>query len=158
MAAKVQMGSIPTGWDDWKPGMTDANKVTALEWKEALSNAGHTIKDITDTTMNRLAYKIADGVNAGDPSDVIGRSLNEILDNPARSEMIAQTETARMLTNASMAQYRAFGVAQWTWITSAGACASVCAPHEGLHYPVGESLIPAHPYCRCAASPYIEGQ
>lgn len=157
MAAKVQMGNIPTGWDSWKPGMTDANSITALEWKETLQQAGITLKGITDTTVNRLAYRIADGVNNGDPSDVIARSLNDVLDDPARAEKIAQTETARMLNNAATAQYAAYGVTEWTWVTSAGACASVCAPKEGLHFPVGENLIPAHPYCRCAASPYIEG-
>lgn len=157
LAAKVQMGNVPTGWDAWKPGMTDANKITALEWKETLSNARITLKGITDTTMDRLAYRIADGVNAGDPSDTIARSLNELLDDPERATKIAQTETARMLTNAAMDQYALFGVAEWTWVTSAGACPAVCAPNEGKHYPVGETLIPAHPYCRCAASPLIEG-
>jgi 8-oxo-dGTP pyrophosphatase MutT (NUDIX family)/phage portal protein BeeE len=157
MAAKVQMGDTPPNWGTWTPGMTDANQITALGWKEALQNAGITLKEITDTTVNRLAYKIADGVNAGDPSDVIGRALNDVLDDPVRSLMIAQTETARMLTDAAMAQYQALGVAQWTWVTSAGACPEVCSPKDGLHFPVGESLIPAHPYCRCAAAPYIEG-
>lgn len=157
LSAQVQMGDVPTGWGSWKPGMTDANKITALGWKEALDASGHTIKDVTDTTMIRIANKIADGVNAGDPSDVIGRSLRDVLDDPARAEMIAQTETARMLTNAALTQYAALGLSEWVWVTSAGACPSVCAPNEGKHYPVGETLIPAHPYCRCAASPLIEG-
>ncbi|MFC0456721.1 phage portal protein [Arthrobacter liuii] len=159
MAAKVQMGKIPTGWDDWKPGMTDANQITALGWKETLNNAGITLKGITDTTVNKLAYRIADGVNAGDPSDVIARSLNDVLDDPARAEKIAQTETARMLNNAATAQYAEFGVTEWVWVTSAGACSTGanCSAKDGKHFPVGENLIPAHPYCRCAASPYIEG-
>lgn len=165
MAAKMQLasfeptadGSTPKGWDTWKPGMTDANKITALGWKEALDDAGITLKGITDTTVNKLAYRIADGVNAGDPSDVIAAALDEVLADPARSTMIAQTETARMLTNAAMDQYAAFGVKQWTWVVSAGACPNVCAPHDGKHYPIDETLIPAHPYCRCAASPYLEG-
>ncbi|WP_284984290.1 phage portal protein [Arthrobacter sp. efr-133-TYG-118] len=157
MAATVQMGTIPTGWDAWKPGMTDANSITASGWKEALDASGHTIQGITDTTMNRLANRIADGVNAGDPADVIGKALAEVLGDEGRAQLIAHTETARMLTNAAMAQYQALGVTEWTWVTSAGACPSVCAPNDGKHFPVGESLIPAHPYCRCAASPYIEG-
>ncbi|MDQ0241171.1 phage portal protein [Arthrobacter bambusae] len=157
MAAQKQMGDVVPNWSTWEPGMTDANKITALGWKEALDASGHTIKDVADTTIRRLANRIADGVNAGDPSDVIGRSLREILDDPARAEMIAQTETARMLTNAAMAQYQALGLNEWVWVTSAGACSSICAPNEGKHFPVGESLIPAHPFCRCAASPLIEG-
>lgn len=157
MAAQKQMGDVVPNWSTWEPGMTDANKITALGWKEALDNAGHTIKGITDTTMQRLANRIADGVNAGDPSDVIGRSLRDLLDDPARAEKIAVTETARMLNQASLYQYQALGLNEWVWVTSAGACPSVCAPNEGKHFPLGESLIPAHPYCRCAASPLIEG-
>ena len=159
MAAKVQMGSIPTGWDTWKPGMADVNQITALGWKEALADAGLTIKDITDTTVRRLAYKIADGVNAGDPSDVIAGALDEVLGDPARSVMIAQTETARMLTNASLAQYAAMGVKQWDLVVSAGACATVCIPEEANnpHSNDDRNRPPLHPYCRCAATPHIEG-
>lgn len=167
MAAQKQLqsfeptvdGSNPKGWSDWKPGMTDANKITALGWKEALDNSGHTIKGITDTTMQRLANRIADGVNDGDPSDVIGRSLRDLLDDPARAEKIAVTETARMLNQASMFQYQALGVTQWDWIGSADACSEICIKGiAGGPYRVDQdSLIPAHPYCRCAASPHIEG-
>ena len=159
MAAKVQMGSIPTGWDDWKPGMTDANQITALGWKEALSDAGITLKGITDTTVNNLAYRIADGVNNGDPSDVIGRSLDDILDDPARSELIAHTETARMLTNAAMDQYALFGVKQWDLVTSAGACPTCLSLEDQNPHDIGDGKQPpVHPRCRCAASPHIEGQ
>lgn len=166
MAAKVQLdsyspkfaGDFPPGWADWKPGLTDANKITALGWKEALDNSGHTIKGITDTTMRRLANRIADGVNAGDPSDVIGRSLRDLLDDPARAEKIAVTETARMLNNAAMYQYQALGVTQWDWIGSADACPEVCIPGiaKGPYSTDQDSLIPAHPFCRCAASPHIQ--
>jgi hypothetical protein len=159
MSAQKQMGATVPDWGAWKPGMTDANQITALGWKEALEASGHTIKDVTDTTINRLAYKIADGVNAGDPSDVIGRSLRDVLGDPARSEMIAQTETARMLTNAAMAQYQALGVTHWDWIGSADACSETCIPGiaGGPYRTDQDALIPAHPFCRCAASPHIEG-
>ena len=158
MAAQVQMGNAPVGWGSWVPGMTDANSITALGWKEALDASGHTIKGITDTTIQRLANRIADGVNAGDPSDVIGRQLADILGDPGRSEMIAVTETARMLNNASMYQYKALGVTQWDWIGSADACPEVCIPGiaKGPYSVEQDALIPAHPYCRCAASPHIQ--
>lgn len=159
MAAKVQMGNIPTGWDTWKPGMTDANKITALEWKETLQEAGITLKGITDTTVNKLAYRIADGVNNGDPSDVIGGMLDDVLGDPLRSELIAHTETARMLTNAAMDQYRLFGVKQWDLVTSAGACPTCLSLEDQNPHDVGDGKQPpVHPRCRCAASPHLEGQ
>jgi HK97 family phage portal protein len=159
MAAKVQMGQIPTGWDAWKPGMTDANQITALGWKETLQEAGISLKGITDTTVNRLAYRIADGVNAGDPSDVIGGALDDILGDPLRSELIAHTETARMLTNAAMDQYALFGVKQWDLVTSAGACPTCQSLEDQNPHDVGDGKQPpVHPRCRCAASPHLEGQ
>lgn len=159
MAAKVQMGETVPNWDTWVPGMNDANKITALGWKEALDASGHAIKGITDTTIQRIANRIADGVNAGDPSDVIGRGLRDLLDgDAARAEKIAVTETARMLNNAAMYQYQAMGVTQWDWIGSADACPEVCIPGiaKGPYNVDQDSLIPAHPFCRCAASPHIQ--
>lgn len=159
MAAKVQMGNIPTGWADWKPGMTDANQITALGWKEALNDAGITLKGITDTTVNKLAYRIADGVNAGDPSDVIGGMLDDVLGDPLRAELISHTETARMLTNAAMDQYALFGVKQWDLVTSAGACPTCQSLEDQNPHDVGDGKQPpVHPRCRCAASPHLEGQ
>lgn len=159
MAAKVQMGTIPPGWDTWKPGMTDANRVTELGWKETLDDAKITLKGITDTTMNKLAYRIADGVNAGDPSDIIGGALDEVLDDPLRAELISHTETARMLTNAAMDQYALFGVKQWDLVTSAGACPICLSLEDQNPHEVGDGKQPpVHPRCRCAASPHLEGQ
>jgi hypothetical protein len=160
MAAQVQMGQVPVGWDAWKPGMTDANRITADGWKTALDNAQIRLKGITDTTLDKVAARIADGVNAGDPSDSIGRAISDVLGDPARAELIAHTESARMLTDASLNQYRLMGITQWDWIISAGAC-PICidgaSPANNPYSSADEGLIPAHPRCRCAASPHIEG-
>jgi 8-oxo-dGTP pyrophosphatase MutT (NUDIX family) len=160
MAADVQMGNVPTSWDAWTPGMTEANKITALGWKESLADADITLGGITDTTVNKLAYAIADGVNAGDPSDVIARALNGILSDPKRAELIAHTESARMLNNAAMDQYKLLGVTQWDLIVSAGACNETCIPVKDANpHNVGEGpTVPLHPRCRCAASPHLEGK
>ncbi|MBT2537206.1 phage portal protein [Arthrobacter sp. ISL-69] len=159
LAADVQMGKVPKGWDDWEPGMTANNKVTALGWKETLADADITLKGITDTTVNKLAYAIADGVNAGDPSDDIARALTRILGDPARAELIAHTETARMLNQSAMYQYEAAGVTQWDLITSSGACTATCLPVKDANpHNIGEGpTVPLHPRCRCAASPHLEG-
>jgi hypothetical protein len=159
MAAQVQMGQIPVGWDTWKPGMTDANKITADGWKTALDQAQIRLKGITDTTLDKVAARIADGVNAGDPSDSIGRAISDVLGDPARAELISHTETARMLTDAAMGQYNALGVTQWDLVTSAGVC-DQCRDIEFANpHPVSDTsdTPPVHPRCRCAASPHIEG-
>jgi SPP1 gp7 family putative phage head morphogenesis protein len=159
LAAEVQLGNIPTGWDKWRPGMTEGNKVTALGWKEALQDANITLKGITDTTVNRLAYAIADGVNAGDPSDDIAKALTRILGDPKRAELIAHTETARMLNDSAMHQYRAAGVTQWDLVISAGACPTCAEVAAANPHDVTDSRQPPiHPRCRCAASPHLEGK
>lgn len=159
MAADVQMGKIPTGWDDWKPGMAESNKITALGWKETLADADITLTGIKDTTVNRIAYALADGVNAGDSVDDIGRALTKILGDPKRAELIAHTESARMLNQSAMYQYKASGVTQWDLLISAGACprcSSIAAANpRDVNDP---TQPPIHPRCRCAASPHFEGK
>ena len=159
MAADVQMGKIPTGWDDWKPGMAETNKITALGWKETLADADITLAGIKDTTVNRIAYALADGVNAGDSVDDIGRALTKILGDPKRAELIAHTESARMLNQSAMYQYKAMGVTQWDLVVSAGACPRCSTIAAANPHDVDDpTQPPIHPRCRCAASPHIEGK
>lgn len=158
LAAETQLGKIPVGWDDWKPGMTEANKVTALGWKETLTEARIELKGITDTTVNKLAYAIADGVNAGDPVDDIAQALTKILGDPKRAELIAHTESARMLNQSAMYQYKAAGITQWDLVISAGACPTCSALAAANPHDVTDARTPPiHPRCRCAASPHLEG-
>lgn len=159
MAAEVQMGNTPTGWDDWEPGLADSNKVTALGWKETLAEADITLKGLADTTVNKVAYAIADGVNAGEPVDDIARALRKIIGDPKRAELIAHTESARMLNQSAMFQYKAAGVTQWDLVVSAGACPTcteVAAANP--HVLTDTRQPPIHPRCRCAASPHLEGK
>jgi hypothetical protein len=155
MAAQVQMGGIPVGWDAWKPGFADPSQVTG-KLAGLLDDAGITVKGITGTTMDRLATAIEQGVAAGDSVDGITTSLGDVV--TARAEMIAQTESARLLTNAAMNQYRDMGIRYWDLVTSAGACAQCLSIASANPHPVGDgNEPPVHPYCRCAASPHIEG-
>lgn len=159
MAAEVQMGKVPTGWDDWQPGMADSNKVTALGWKETLAEADITLKGLTDTTVNKVAYAIADGVNAGEPVDDIARALTRIIGDPKRAELIAHTESARMLNQSAMFQYKAAGVTQWDLVISAGACDTCSTIAAANPHDVNDGRQPPiHPRCRCAASPHFEGK
>lgn len=158
MAAGVQMGKVPTGWDDWAPGMADSNKVTALGWKETITEAQITLKGLTDTTVNKVAYAIADGVNAGESVDDIGRALTKIIGDPKRAELIAHTESARMLNQSAMYQYKAAGVTQWDLVLSAGACPTCSEIAAANPHDVEDARQPPiHPRCRCAASPHFEG-
>jgi hypothetical protein len=160
MAAQVQMGQVPTGWDSWKPGFANPDMITGGGgWQAALDNAGIRLAGITDTTMDRLTAAIEKGVVAGDSVDGLAKSLNTILDDPNRAELIAHTETARLVTNAAMDQYAAMGVKQWDLVVSAGVCPVCSAIAMENPHTVGDSdsKPPIHPRCRCAAAPHIEG-
>lgn len=156
----------PTGttaginWADWTPGNPDAAALADNGgWQAALTRAGITLDGITATTLDRVANSIVDGLTAGSTIDDVAAGVTDVIGDPTRAEMIAHTETARMLTDASLATYGANGVAQWDWVISAGACTRCLAGEAGNPYPVAEGgLIPAHPHCRCAAAPHVSSE
>ena len=158
-AAQQQVGITPEGWDGWRPGMAPGIAPGSGAWQAAVDSAGVTVKDVTDTTLTRIGAAIERGVTAGDSVDMITRDLFSILDDPARAELIAHTESARMLTNASMSVYRDMGLKQWDLLVSAGACATCVGIAAGNPHTVGDSdTPPIHPRCRCAAAPVLDSQ
>lgn len=77
-----------------------------------LKSAGRRIKDIGSHTRERLVEVIRQGIAEGIGPGELGRRIEETGDlfDPARAERIARTETAIVLNEASVAQYREFGV------------------------------------------------
>lgn len=147
-------------WADWKPGNPDAAVLADNGgWRAALAAANIDLAGIVDTTLDRVANAIVNGLQAGSTIDDIGGGLADVIGDPGRAEMIAHTETARMLTASSLNNYAANGITQWDWVISAGAC-PVCINGEARSpYPTGEAgLIPAHPRCRCAAAPHVSDE
>jgi SPP1 gp7 family putative phage head morphogenesis protein len=77
----------------------------------------------------------------------ISASINSIINDPARADMIAITETNRAYNAATIDSYQAAGVTTWTWQAYEGAC-DICLSQEGEHV-MGDPYPPAHPLCRC---------
>jgi hypothetical protein len=154
-AAQVQMGITPEGWDGWRPGMPENLAPHPGAWQTAMDDAGVTVKDITDTTMAKIGRAIEAGVSAGDSVDRIARDLFGVLGDPDRAELIAHTESARMLTKASMTTYQDMGVKQFDLLISAGACPLCISVATDNPHPLSDraSAPPLHPRCRCAAAP-----
>jgi SPP1 gp7 family putative phage head morphogenesis protein len=154
-AAQVQLGMTPDGWDTWKPGMDSSMVTGANGWAAVTQSQGVTIKGITDTTVTRVGNAIESGVAAGGSVDSIARDVNRVLSDPARAELIAHTESARMLSAASMGQYQSMGVTEWELMTSAGACPICLDIAANNPHPVKDTTDtpPVHPRCRCAAAP-----
>lgn len=146
-------------WDAWQPGNKPAGAL--LEdggLKSLLDNTGATIDGIAGTTLDGLGNVLANGVGQGLGVDDLADSLHEYISSPTRAFTIANTETARAVTAASMAAYEAAGVAQVDLVLSPGACEECediasSNPWTLKDFPG----IPVHPSCRCAAAPNDAG-
>lgn len=159
LAAQAYIKGPDDDWTNWKPGdLSDSPRLSDLGWMDAIKSKGMTFQGIKDETLDRMGSTIDKGVKEGWSVDQLARALRDSVSDPSRAEMIAHTESARMLTAASLTQYREAGIAEWDLVTSAGAC-EVCRsvemdnPHNAFD---DESTPPLHPRCRCSVSPHGE--
>jgi SPP1 gp7 family putative phage head morphogenesis protein len=144
---KSLSGSID--WSTWKPGSPGAAaKVAGGGLKDLLDAASTTIRGIDDTTMARLGDLIANGLAEGAGAGEISDSLDALINDPARAEMIAITEGNRAYNASSLDSMRDADLPGWTWLAYDGACDD-CANEEGNH-DFGDEYPPLHPNCRCA--------
>ena len=142
-------------WASWQPGDLDAALLADDGGLASLlDQAGITIRSVADTHMTRLGNLIADGLLNGDSVDTVASSLSDVGLWGDRAEMVAHTETARAQSAASQMTYQANGIEQWNWLLSDGACEECEGIAEQNPQDVNSGEYPpAHPRCRCAASP-----
>jgi SPP1 gp7 family putative phage head morphogenesis protein len=153
MAAKVQLGQDVPGWSIWAPGTPPEPLYADLGWEEALRQANITLKGISQETFDRIARIIEDGVQSGEAVDTMAHDIDAFLGDYDRAEMIAITETNRMVTLATEQQYRLANIPMFDWVISAGACPICSDKAASSPHPLGAETPPGHPYCRCAMSP-----
>lgn len=153
MAAKVQLGQDVPGWSIWAPGTPPEPLYADLGWEEALRQAKIVLKGVTQETMDRIGRIIEAGVENGDAVDSMAHEIDAFLGDYDRAEMIAHTETARMITLATKRQYELAAIPMFDWVISAGACSRCTDKAEGGPYPLSAEIPPGHPRCRCAMSP-----
>lgn len=158
--AEAQIG-IDIDWATWKPG----DKVSALllkpprAFQRLLEQQGVTIKEITNTTLRDIGNAIGEAVELGLSAKQAAKLINRSLANPARSLMIAITESNRAMSAATAARYQQAGLEQMEW-TTFDPC-DICARNDGTivqigaPFPSGHTRPPAHPHCRCALLPVI---
>ena len=87
--------------------------------------------------------------------------LRDVLDNPSRAELVAQTEIARAQSSAALREYAESAVERVEWSTAEDAkvcprCdADEAAGPVPIHtaFPSGNLMPPGHPRCRCALIP-----
>jgi hypothetical protein len=146
-------------WSAWHPGNADAASLVSDGGLARLLDARDiTVKGITDTTLDGIGNLMATQIRAGASVDATARALGEYISDPARAYRIANTETSRAVSLASMAGYTTAGVEQVEWVISPGAC-PICEDHAGENPYTLRSAPeqPAHTNCRCSYSPVDTG-
>lgn len=153
--ATLVEGAVKIDWADWSPGNQPASDVAKL-LPERLESLDTTIQGVTDTQLDLIAGRLADGLAAGSNMDTIGASIDDVLGTNSRGVMIARTETTRAVEEASQSTYAENGVEEWEWLTAEDPCPD-CDPFDGQVFPVGndDPSIPYHPGCRCASAPVL---
>lgn len=149
-------------WSAWTPGDPDAAALLRATKADTglarlLEDAGATIDGITDATLDQLGNLIADGVTRGDSTATTATAIRGLVGDRARAEKIAQTETARAITVATLDSYQANGVTGREWLLSDGAC-PLCEENEAdgviaLDDEFTNGDPPVHPFCVCAIAP-----
>lgn len=146
--------AVSRDWDDWQPGWGEA----ALKDADGglatlLDDRDITIKGLTSSAIDRVGDALADGITAGDPPATIAKSMSDIIADPARGFMIADTETARSMTAASIDTYKENEVDLVDMLVF-DPCPECEEIADDNPYPVDAAPdVPIHPNCRCALAP-----
>ena len=150
--------SVVTNWDTWEPGNLPAALLADDGgFAAVLARTDVSINGIEGTTLDRMGNLLSEGMLNGDSVDTIGRALREIVDDPDHAEMIAHTESARLQSQASLAQYADEGIRLWDWLVSDGACPRCLDQESRNPHGLSDEAPPGHPRCRCSVSPVIPG-
>lgn len=150
-------------WNKWTPG----NKATALllrprgAFKKLLDGAGIVSKAIAKAGYDKIGTALADAIASGSSPTQAAKLITEKIGDPARALTIAITEQNRAMSVAARFFYEESGVERVEW--NAVQPCDICAPNDGQVVNLGQAFNsgdtepPAHPNCRCALLPVIEG-
>jgi hypothetical protein len=107
--------------------------------------------DAVKRAKGTLLYGIAQGWGPRQIASKLRYDLSIQLRDALR---ISRTEALQSYRAGSLSIYRANSdvVKGWTWLAEGDACALICAPMNGSHHDLSETLD-SHPNCRCTMLP-----
>ena len=133
----------------------------AIDW--AKKHSATLVKGIDEETKKRLAYTIKQGIETKRGIPGLARDIRSTFTDMSkhRSELIARTETANALSQASLETMEDMGIDGKEWVTAGDDKVSdECLGNEAEGViPVGQAFSggvmapPQHPDCRCTLSP-----
>lgn len=134
----------------------------AIDW--AGKHGATLVKGMDEETKRRLAHTISQGIENKRGTPGLSRDIRGTFTDMSkyRSELIARTETASALSQASLDTMEDMGIDGKEWVTSGSTFSQEdeCGENEaqgvipaGQAFSSGHHAPPAHPDCECAVAP-----
>lgn len=133
----------------------------AIDWAE--KQGARLVTQMDGETKRRLAKVVSDGIANKRGVPGLARDIRKTFDHMGkyRSQLIARTETANALSQASLGRMKDMGVDGKEWVTVGDDRVSVeCQGNEAEGViPVNQAFSggvmapPQHPACRCVVAP-----
>ena len=133
----------------------------AIDW--AGKHSAALVKGMNEETINRLAHTISEGIKNKRGVPGLARDIKGTFADMTkhRSELIARTETANALSEASLETMKDMGIDGKEWVTVGDDRVSDdCLDNEAEGviptnqvFSSGAMAPPEHPSCRCALAP-----
>ena len=133
----------------------------AIDWAE--KHAATLVTQMDEETKRRLAHIISQGIEQKRGVPGLARDIKGTFADMSRyrSQLIARTETANALSQASLTSMKDMGIEGKEWVTSGDDRVSPeCRGNEGegvipvnKAFSSGVMAPPQHPACRCALAP-----
>lgn len=133
----------------------------AIDWAE--KHGAKLVAQIDEETKRRLAQTISDGIKNKRGIQGLSSDIRKSFDNMTRyrSQLIARSETASALSQASLDTMSDMGIEGKEWVTAGDDRVSIeCQGNEAegaipvdQMFSGGVMAPPQHPNCRCAIAP-----
>lgn len=117
------------------------------------------VRGATDTTRKLIRESVAQSIALGEDAYAATERLMDVIDNPIRAEMIAQTEPVNAYQKGYNLYAKQTGAISKEWDGLPGAC-KICTPLIGTTVSIDEMFVLAngqevehpagHPRCRCS--------
>lgn len=153
-AAGEVLYAIPAGYSSLEFATLDEAIMAA-----ARKLTAETVSNVTDTTRKLIRESVAKSIALGENADYAAARLLEVIDNPIRAQLIAQTEPVNAYQTGLKHYAKQTGAKEKRWDGLKGAC-QICSPLIGKTLPIDDHFVlsngrsidrPAsHPRCRCS--------
>ena len=138
---------------------------------DLLNQRSITLKQLTQTTLDRINTAVANGVANGHDYKTISQSIYAAINGQSpetiptapmapgsygtdvavqtRADIIAMTETNRAYNAGTIDTYVEAGASGWNWITDGNPCELCLAKEAENPHALDDDVPPEHPYCQC---------